>query len=223
MFSTFLMILPLIFQTPTDISSLNEWMPPSEQKQMGINKLDNNEKKALIRWLKITFEKKLKDIGTAHLAIEIISADIVNLSDGSVWEVHSEDRERVVFWNNGEKIKILSSKDATYPYLFVLATNGDTAKTKLLSKPLPNDTGTALNGKDANELRNHWIEQIGKYGQTINLGDGTLWNIAPYHRSVAAEWLIGDNIKIYHTKDSTYTHALMNANTNQTIHVSPSP
>ncbi len=217
-FFSFLLVLPLTFGSAHKSSDLNSWMSNNEQKQMGINKLTKTEKQSLALWLKKTLNNKIKDSGTAFLTITAnnFKKGNLKLNDGSVWQIHTKDINRVEFWQTGTKIKILSSDNHLYPYLFVLAGNGDTAQAQLMSKPLPTTTDPKLMQKytSSNEL---WIEQIDKYGRTIILGDNTSWVIAPQHRSTVAEWLIGDNIKIFDQKNPDYPYAIVNANTGQRI------
>jgi hypothetical protein len=41
-------------------------------------------------------------------------------------------------------------------------------------------------------------------GAVITLGDGSVWEVSPAHRSESAEWETGDRITIMQSKDSLF-------------------
>ncbi|MHB8067176.1 MAG: hypothetical protein ACYDIC_04645 [Desulfobaccales bacterium] len=41
-------------------------------------------------------------------------------------------------------------------------------------------------------------------GAVLTLGDGSVWEVAPAHRSESAEWEAGDRITITESKDSLF-------------------
>jgi len=211
--ATFLLALPLILSYPNEATDLGEWMSPQEQRQMGFDKLNENEKRNLTHWIKTFFDEKLKDIGTARLSITAYNNEerAITLNDGSAWEIHGDDSLRASWWKVGAKVKIISGDDAGYPYIAVLVPYGEVARARLISKPLP---AAGLSGES------HWVAGFDVDNNVIRLEDGTKWHILPDDISVAKEWLVGDTISIYTSESSKVSHVLVNSLTKQKVRVS---
>ncbi|MBT3393532.1 MAG: hypothetical protein HN411_00265 [Waddliaceae bacterium] len=212
--ATFLLALPLVLSYPGESPDLEEWMTPQEQRQMGINKLNDSEKKMLVHWIEASFDEKLRDQGTARLTIRSSSkkSRSIELNDGSLWEIHHDDSERASMWKSGEKVKIITGDDKRYPYLFVLVPHGEVARAKLVSKPLPIDGNDSIG-------KTHWIDAVTANGMKITLEDGTTWDVLPADKYIAKEWIVGDNIKVYKTESVKTPYVLVNTFTGQKIRV----
>ncbi len=53
-------------------------------------------------------------------------------------------------------------------------------------------------------------------GAVLTLGDGSVWEVAPAHRSESADWETGDRITIMQSKDS-----LFNVNQGESVDARP--
>ncbi len=82
---------------------LNEVMPKDIQKKTGVIDLNYQQRLALEKWINETFVLKnppvsKKSTSNLYLSQNINNGQILELSDGSRWQVAPQDVERASFW-----------------------------------------------------------------------------------------------------------------------------
>jgi hypothetical protein len=83
---------------------LNEVMPRDIQKKTGVADLSYQQRLALEKWLNDTFvlknqpEKKKVEASGLYLSQNLQNGKVLELNDGSQWEVSPEDSPRTAFW-----------------------------------------------------------------------------------------------------------------------------
>jgi hypothetical protein len=70
--------------------------------------------------------------------------------------------------------------------------------------PLPGRAGGVVAGG------NHWIKSVVARGQTIQLEDGSVWQINPLNKVDAILWLATERITIVDSGNALYPHKLIN-------------
>ena len=210
----YILVLPLMFHNySTEPKELDKWMTVQEQRQMGINKLNDDEKLMLLRWLKVSFDERLNKHGVAAFYIKSSPGEdgALELSDGSQWIINPEDNYRSKYWRIKSKVRIMNSSNLKYPFLIILDSNDDHAEAQLHSKALP--SYQANSGSS-----NLWLFTKININGELSLSDKSLWIIAPEDRKTAAEWLLGDSIRTYNTQNQEFPYIIHNINTNQKIY-----
>ena len=72
--------------------------------------------------------------------------------------------------------------------------------------PLPGRAGGGVEGG------NHWIKSVVERGTTIQLEDGSVWQINPLNKVDAILWLATERITIVDSGNALYPHKLININ-----------
>jgi len=111
-------LLVLFLFSSSLIASLEEYMSPSDQAKMGINKLNVREREALEKWLEEHCGEK-KESKTLFLSENIGGGFQIKLTDGSLWEVSPKDRNRSALWITPIQIEVQPNSDPDYPYKLV--------------------------------------------------------------------------------------------------------
>jgi len=82
---------------------LNEVMPKEVQKKTGVAELSYKQRLALEKWLNDTFvlrnpPERKKGTESLYLSQNIDNGHVLELSDGSRWEVAPDDIDRAAYW-----------------------------------------------------------------------------------------------------------------------------
>ena len=102
------------------VINLNDVMTPDEQKKTGIFQLSDMQKKELESWINQKFTLKVTDKPKqVYLSENIQSGTELRLSDGSLYEVMPEDRQKASFWLTPFQVKIEQTADLNYPYKII--------------------------------------------------------------------------------------------------------
>lgn len=100
---------------------LDEAMNPEDQRKTGVIKLNRKQKLALEAWLNDHFiakeENNSQDKEPLSLSINIDNGQKLELSDGSIWEVHPQDVDISAVWITPVPLQIEKSTNSTYPFL----------------------------------------------------------------------------------------------------------
>jgi hypothetical protein len=57
----------------------------------------------------------------------------------------------------------------------------------------------------------HWIKAVVERGQTIQLEDGSLWQLNPFNKVDAILWLITERITVIESENALYPYKLINS------------
>lgn len=102
------------------VINLNDVMTIEEQKKTGISQLSDMQKKELESWINQKFTLKVAEKSKqVYLSENVQSGTQLRLSDGSIYEVMPEDRQKASFWLTPFQVKIEQSTDPNYPYKIV--------------------------------------------------------------------------------------------------------
>lgn len=70
--------------------------------------------------------------GDSHWISENHDGAVIELEDGSMWEVSPVDRVDSILWLASSSIKVVSSNDGLFPYLLINTDDGEKVEAKLL-------------------------------------------------------------------------------------------
>ena len=100
---------------------LDQAMSPEDQRKTGVAKLNRKQKLALESWINDNFNPKeqnnSQDTGPLSLSINIDNGQKLQLSDGSIWEVHPQDVDISAVWITPFPLQIEKSTNPMYPFL----------------------------------------------------------------------------------------------------------
>lgn len=131
----------------------------------------------------------------------------VELADGSIWSVSSDDRWATLNWLLGDSIIILPNHSlfSSYQYRLVNINTGANVKVNLTLGPIYNGVYT------------HWIVGIDQLFGEIALEDGSLWKMSSWDSSITNKWFLNDTVIIGINDgwlSTTNPNILINVNTN---------
>lgn len=99
------------------VINLKDVMTPEEQQKTGISQLSDAQKKELETWINQKFTLKVAEKPKSlYLSENVQSGAQLRLSDGSVYEVMPEDRQKASFWLTPFQVKVEQTADPNYPY-----------------------------------------------------------------------------------------------------------
>lgn len=135
--------LSLVISAPSFATFLlNDVMSLEEQQKTGVANLTPDQRAELELWLNLNFIPKpvtppppsVKQ-APVTLSENLNNGKQLRLSDGSLYEVSPDDVGLTGFWITPFEVKILPSRDATYPVLLVNTNTGTAVKAKQISPP----------------------------------------------------------------------------------------
>ncbi len=131
----------------------------------------------------------------------------VELADGSIWSVSSDDRWATLNWLLGDTIIILPNHNifSIYNYRLVNINTGANVKVNLTLGPIYNGIYT------------HWIVAIDQLFGEIALEDGSLWKMSSWDSSITNKWYPNDTVIIGINDgwlSTSNPNILINVNTN---------
>lgn len=142
--ATILTCLSLQVALPADEFFLNDVMPKDVQKKTGVADLSYKQRLALENWLNETFvqknpPEKKKKVEYLYLSQNIDNGKILELNDGSRWEVAPDDIERAAYWIIPFPLYFVQNNDPadnqTYPVKIVNQNTGIGVKARQLRAP----------------------------------------------------------------------------------------
>jgi len=132
---------------------LNQIMSKTDQQKTGVSKLTAAERKELAKWLTqfaINAMKVAQGQGQArggkalgayrggakgHWIKKIIArGSMVQLEDGSIWQISPLSKVDAILWLVTEKIVVIRSENPLYPYKLINADGQSSAEAKLVSQ-----------------------------------------------------------------------------------------
>jgi hypothetical protein len=131
----------------------------------------------------------------------------VELADGSIWSVSSDDRYSTLNWLTGDTIIVIPNHNlfSVYNYRLVNINTGANVKVNLSLGPIYNGIFT------------HWIVAIDTLFGEIMLEDGSLWKMSGWDSSITNKWFVNDTIIIGINDgwlSTSNPNILINVNTN---------
>jgi hypothetical protein len=131
----------------------------------------------------------------------------VELADGSIWTVSSDDRWSTLNWLTGDVIIIVPHHNlfSIYNYKLININTGAHVKVNLSLGPIYNGIYT------------HWIVGIDQLFGEIQLEDGSLWKMSSWDSSVTNKWFLNDTVIIGINDgwlSTSNPNILINVNTN---------
>lgn len=124
---------------------LNDVMPKDVQKKTGVSDLSYKQRLALEKWINDTFvlknppeKKKVEE--TLYLSQNIDNGKVLELTDGSAWQVAPDDVERAAFWIIPFPLYFVDNNDPNdndkYPKKIVNRNTGLGVKVRQLRAPI---------------------------------------------------------------------------------------
>jgi hypothetical protein len=116
---------------------LNQVMTPEMQQKTGVSQLSDAQKQELENWLNEKFVLKAKEAPPPiYLQQNNNGGTQLIFSDGSVYEIAPEDRNKASAWINPITVSIQPSGNPLYPYTITNVLTGASVNGKLVRPPL---------------------------------------------------------------------------------------
>jgi hypothetical protein len=132
-----------------------------------------------------TYLQRIHNDAYYHLVAYSAAGDVVQLHDGSKWDVQHSGRAKVLYWVQSHNIFIKPNLSCFSSYKYVLQNRdrNETVEVNLREPPLPMGAYT------------FHIINIQPYARLIELSDKTIWQIDPKDSNFS-HWLIGHRVII---------------------------
>lgn len=135
-----------LLTTALSAATLNELMPPEVQKQTGVDRLSEEQKKALADWISTQMSQTQQNATTysstdtqpdsieRYLSENIQGGRVLRLSDNTMWEVNPDDVTISRIWLFPFPVKIEPDEvtNPAYPYKFTNLRTGTVIHVKKL-------------------------------------------------------------------------------------------
>jgi len=149
MIRAILLSLPLLAASVFDTD-----MSDQDKKSTGMNKLTEKEKAALQQWIETHFHretsqpaaKSLKGVNPT-LSENLMNSQYLRLSDGTLWNVRTEDVPIAQSWITPVEIEVGKSNNPFYPYKLTNKVSGTSILVRKADK-LPQPGSPPLSPKD---------------------------------------------------------------------------
>lgn len=125
--------------------------------------------------------------GAFHFPIGVsFLGDTVELEDGSIWKVCSNDTYKTLNWLTSDMIIIVPNDSifSSHDYKLINLNTGAKVKVNLYLGPIYNGAYT------------HWIVAIDYLYREIYLEDGSIWKMSSFDQSIVNKWLPNDTVII---------------------------
>jgi hypothetical protein len=112
--------------------------------------------------------------------------DTVELHDGSMWSICSEDRPYTFNWLTSDDLVIIPNSDwfSLYTYRIVNQQTGASVRANLALGPIYRGIFT------------YWIVAIDYINGQVCLQDGSIWTMSPIDFNIIKKWMINDTVII---------------------------
>lgn len=171
--------------------SQSEWAQVQESRQLEEENSEALEEgDSLLSTPEAVFEAGIAFTGhegAFHRPILVsLFGDSVELEDGSIWTVTSDDAYKTLNWLVSDLVVITPNHNWLSSYMFRI-TNQNTGVSIRCNLTL----GPIYNG-----LYTHWVVAINYLTSEVCLEDGSIWKISGFDSSVFNKWLLNDTIII---------------------------
>jgi hypothetical protein len=149
---------------------------------------------------------------------------VLELKDGSVWNITQIDQPVVQLWRRGQKITITTNTGNPYdivrPYiLFNEARNEQAGGTRAKAA---NPDGQRTSDNPAYFRNSVIITSITSDGITVTLATGDVWIVAPTGQQLVQNtWTKGDRIRVDRSTDAAYRYRLVNLDSGDSVLANP--
>lgn len=160
---------------------------------------------------------------------------ILELHDGSVWQIAEVDRYKTKLWRRTDQLSWTKDPyDIAFPYRLNNDTKLQIAYAKQIAPPSPTGEKAAENPKMyAGSLaiqkitivrtQSTNVKKVYPTDVTLELVDNTSWIVAPIDMVKADDWTQGDRIKVNKTNDPLYKYRLTNLDTGEEVLANKKP
>jgi hypothetical protein len=153
-------------------------------------------------------------VGSSHwIKDKIDDGKIIQLEDGSLWQVSLLDAIDSALWLRLDNITVIEGNTPGYPYKLVNSDKNelvDVKPLKVASASAPISLGSG-----------HWIKSKIDDGKIIQLEDDSLWQVSSLDVIDSALWLTLDSITVIQGNDPSYPYKLVNTNDKHLVNVKP--
>jgi hypothetical protein len=109
-------------------------MDGDQKRQTGIYKLSNKEKAALQYWVDANYEKRKNPVSTTgkrgQLEENLLNGSYIKLSNGTIWNIHPDDRPITQGWITAVDIIESQSGDPNYPVKLTNSLTGSSVRAR---------------------------------------------------------------------------------------------
>lgn len=144
---------------------------------------------------------------------------IIELRDGSVWQVGATYQYVSRGWNRGDTIEIGKSHNMLYPYWLYNVGLEEQVQAKQITPPSP--TGQKSPEKASYFEGSTLVTATRGKGEFIDLQNGTAWKIAPGDQSKVRNWKKGDRVRVKQSDAFIYQYVIENLDSGETALANP--
>ncbi len=172
-------------------------------------------------WRQEQQRKKINEEEAPETAVHTLyrnrNGEVLELADGSIWDIVVIDQFTASMWKRGNQITIMQAKlDIARPYILFNVSRNEQAGAKLQRPPSPD-------GKRPKEPPSYYagsfpIEMIGVNSSSVTLQNGKRWSIAPLDQvKVQNNWRVQDRIRVTKNNDVHYPDKLNNLDSGDSV------
>ncbi len=143
------------------------------------------------------------------------NGEIIELKDGSSWQISPFYRNLTVFWLRDHVIEVGPSSNIRYTYLLYNATLGQTVQANMKSPASP--TGKKAEEHPDTHKGSVHVTSIASRGEVVTLADGSTWKIAPANTFHVINWKEHDRILAQPSDNFLYRYRLTNLDTGEVV------
>jgi hypothetical protein len=161
-------------------------------------------------------EEDLLDIQQENQKVDKVLNDgaIVELKDGSIWQVSPVFRYLSTTWERNQAIEVKQSNNVRHPYSLRNVNLDQVVEADLKQPPSPT-------GKKREESPEYYkgstpLVEISGQGDVLTLADNSSWKIAPLDIFRVRDWKQNDRIKVQKANNYLYQYRLTNLDTGET-------
>ena len=150
------------------------------------------------------------------------SGAVLELNDGSVWNVCQIDQPVAQFWARNQRLVVTRNQqaDLVRPYILINQQRQEQVGAILAKTPNPQ-------GRRPPDNPNYFrgavlVKTITPDGITVTLANGNIWIVAPTGQQVVqATWSTGDRIRVERSSDAAYLYRLNNLDSGGSVLANP--
>lgn len=147
----------------------------------------------------------------ARIAHIIDSGSLIELENGSVWEVAPIHKYKAKRWYNQEEVKVTQSKNPKYPFLLTNLSSKQSLMAMMRTPPQDRDKSVS------EQPPRNAIKLILDDGDLILLESLQLFEIAPIDLPKTRYWLRGEEVRIDRSTNPIYPYSLINKTTGEEV------
>jgi hypothetical protein len=150
------------------------------------------------------------------------SGAVLELNDGSVWNVCQIDQAVAQFWARKQRLLVTRNQqlDLVRPYILINEQRQEQVGAVLAKTPNPE-------GRRPPDNPNYFrgaviVKSITSDGITVTLANGNTWIVAPTGQQIVqTTWGPGDRLRVERSSDAAYTYRLNNLDSGGSVLANP--